>query len=263
MIAELYILSIPSLIFRGPGWRWEDNFLVPRWAAFLCISHSRSWQNRFFAMSNRPLKAEKLCLLALIFNIVMYFFGVLICLLLICKFSSLSVNLLQVWKSKSMCAVKEKRMFFYEWIIRSGVWPTIRLYFTQSETFVVTFFETSSWNLQFPYLQGIICIREDNLQGCVGVAKYVPLRLTSAKSFATGDLTQGLAYNLQIIFLAILVDTKRISPVAAFDSDHQYLLWERIPNQILECCSSVSPEALVEEIFLNIPPGFCYTFLHS
>ena len=123
-------------------------------------------------------------------------------------------------KNKRMCAVKEKGMVIYEWIIRSGLWPSIWFYFTQSET--------SSWDLQFSFLQRIICIREANLQGCVGVAKYVPLGLISANSFATGDLTQGLVYDLQVIFLAILVDTNGISPVTAFDSDHQYLLWESI-----------------------------------
>lgn len=116
-------------------------------------------------------------------------------------------------KNEKMCAVNEKGMVIYEWLIRSGVWPSIGLYFTWSES--------SSWDLQFSFLQRIICIREDNLQGYVGVAKYVPLGLTSPSSFATGDLTQGLVYNLQTIFLAILVDTNGISAVTRFDSDRQ------------------------------------------
>lgn len=108
-------------------------------------------------------------------------------------------------KNERMCAVKEKKMVIYEWIIRSGVLPSIWLYFTQSET--------SSWVLQFSFPWRIICIREGNLSGCVGVDKYLPLSLTSANSFVTGDLTQGLVCNLQIIFLDVLVDTKEISSV--------------------------------------------------
>ena len=124
-------------------------------------------------------------------------------------FSSLDARLL---KNERMCAVKEKEMVIYEWIIRSEVWPSIWLYSTQSET--------SGWDLQFSFLWRIICISEDNFQGCVGVDKCVPLGLTSANSSATGDLTYGLVYNLQVMFLAILVDTKCITPVTAFHSDH-------------------------------------------
>lgn len=79
-------------------------------------------------------------------------------------------------------------MVIYEWIIRPGVWPGM-LYFAQSET--------SSWDLQFSYLQSI---REDNLEGHVGVAENVPLGLTSANAFVTRDLTQGLEHNFFYLY---------------------------------------------------------------
>lgn len=79
--------------------------------------------------------------------------------------------------------------------------------------------------LWFSFPQRILCIREDNLSGCARVDKYLPLGLTSEDSFVTGDLTQGLVCNLQIIFLAVFVDTKGILPLTPFDSDHQYLLY--------------------------------------
>lgn len=156
MIAELYTLS------RSFSWYLEDLG-----GGGKIISQCQG-ELHFYAFHIAG-KAEKICLVALIRNINMYFFSVLICLIPLCKFPSVSIHLMQdFWKMRRYVQSRRTEWLFMGESLGQGYGLVYYCILPSLRPLV------EICNFHF--------FREDDFQGCVGVAENVPQGLTSANA---------------------------------------------------------------------------------